>query len=83
MTTDFSKLSPRQVEGYFSQLILKTFGNRVQDDAQITSSHGSYRVEFWVNDASFQFRFKKKSSPRIARAIRALGEASENVSPTR
>jgi hypothetical protein len=62
----------RQRESYLKDVILKTFGNKVQDASTVNSSHGTYHVEFDVGTESYSFHFKPKSITRIARAIRAL-----------
>jgi hypothetical protein len=73
-TTDLTKLKPRQVEAYFRDLILKTFGNKTEDGADITSHSGSYYITF--DDAEgvhYAFGFKKRNAKSVARAIRGIG----------
>ena len=72
MKIDFQTAKPSQIEEYFSQLLLRTFGNKVQDQADVKASHGSYHVYFAVDGAGFAFDFKRKSAARVAAAIRAL-----------
>ena len=72
MKPDFQTMKPSEIEEYFSQLLLRTFGNKVQDQADIQSSHGSYHVYFALDGAGFAFDFKRKSAERVAKAIRAL-----------
>ena len=74
MKIDFldPKVKPRAIESYFSDLLLKTFGNKVQDEADISAAKGSFHVYFAIDGAGFAFDFKRKSAARIVKAIRAL-----------
>lgn len=69
---DFSTMKPREIEGYFRELIRKEFGNVVEDHAAINSSHGSYHIAFDDAGNTFMFDFKKKSAAKVAKSIRAL-----------
>jgi hypothetical protein len=69
---DFAVMKPREIEAYFKQLLLDTFGNAVEDYSEIRASHGTYTVAFNYDGQYSSFAFKKKSAPKIAKAIRAL-----------
>lgn len=69
---NFQTATPREIEAYFSELLLKTFGNKVQDEADISAAKGSYHVYFALDGAGFAFDFKRKSAERVVKAIRAL-----------
>lgn len=73
MAKDFTVMTPRAVEAYFRQLILDTFGNKAENASSVTSGHGSYNVNIRVDESHYEFRFKKKTAAKIAKAIRALG----------
>lgn len=72
MSKDFEAMKPREVEAYFRQLILNTFGNEIEDRADVSANKGSYAVAFSVDGETYEFRFKKKTAAKIAKAIRAL-----------
>ena len=72
MKLDLSTAKPREIEAYFRDLLLRTFGNKVEDSANINSHSGSYYVSFSHEGVDYAFRFKKKSTAKIAKAIRAL-----------
>lgn len=69
---NFEAMKPREVESYFRDLILKTFGNEVEDKANINSHRGSYYVSFTHEGVDYAFRFKKVNAARVAKSIRAL-----------
>lgn len=72
MAKDFQSMKPREVEAYFRQLLLETFGNKVEDEAIVTAKRGAYYISFDFDDDVIEFGFKKKSANKIAKAIRAL-----------
>lgn len=74
MAIDFldPKVKPRQIEAYFSELLLKCFGNKVQDEADIDAWKGSYNILFTLDGADYAFSFKRRNAERVAKAIRAL-----------
>jgi len=69
---DFTTAKPREIEGYFREVLRKTCGDSIENKATVNSSHGSYHVAFEVDGAEFRFDFKKKNAQRVAKAIRAL-----------
>ena len=72
---DFSTAKPREVEGHIRTVILKTFGDEIENDAKVNASHGFYDVEFSIDggDKEVKFtNFRKTDAPKIAKAIRAL-----------
>jgi len=70
--TSFAEMKPRELEGYFRDLLLKTFGNDVEDAANVNSHSGAYYVSFTAEGVDYAFRFKKKSAAKIAKTIRGL-----------
>lgn len=72
MSKDLTQLKPRDLESYFRDLILKTFGNRVEDAADINTHSGSYYVAFEFNGLHCAYKFKKRNANEVARVIRAL-----------
>jgi hypothetical protein len=69
---DSKNVTSGMIEAYFKELIRKTFGNKVEDAADVMSSHGTYHVYFSVDGAGYAFDFKRKSGAKVAAAIRAL-----------
>lgn len=65
-------VEPRVIESYFRDLIKATFGDKVENAADIFSTRGSYHVFFAVDGSGFAFDFKRKSAERVAKAIKAL-----------
>lgn len=73
MKRDFSAMKPREVEGYLRQVILRTFGDAVENRCSIVAFNGYYSVSFDINKQTFRFRnFRKSNAGKIARAIAAL-----------
>lgn len=73
MKRDFSAMKPREVEGYLRQVILRTFGDEVENQSSILARHGYYSVLVIVNKQRFRFHnFRKGNAGKIARAIAAL-----------
>lgn len=72
MAKDFQAMKPREVEAYFRDLVLKQFGNKVEDQADVTTHSGSYYISFSHDGVDYAFKFKKKSAGRIAKVIRSL-----------
>lgn len=72
MAKDFQLMKPREVESYFRDLLLRTFGNAVEDSANVNAHSGSYYVSFTHEGVDYAFRFKKKSASKIAKAIRSV-----------
>jgi len=69
---DPTTLKPRQLEAYFRDLLLRTFGNSVEDSADVNTHSGSYYVSFEVEGIDCAYRFKKKNANKIANVIRSL-----------
>lgn len=70
----FQTMKPRQVEAYLREQVRKIFGDKVENDSSIFSSHGYYSV--WVQylpmrSAHFQ-NFRKGDVPKIVKALKAL-----------
>jgi hypothetical protein len=71
---DPTTLPPRKLEAYFRDLLLRTFGNSVEDSADVTAHSGSYYVSFEFEGIDYAFRFKKKNAEKVAKVIRALNQ---------
>lgn len=71
---DFSKLKPREVESYLREQVRKIFGDKVENLAEIYSTHGYYNVEVFLDKgACFECRnFRKTEVPKIVAALKAL-----------
>lgn len=71
---DFSNSKPREVEAYLRDSVRKLFGDAVENDSDITSSHGYYHLNIPVDgDKSIAFKnFRKKDASKIIKALRAL-----------
>lgn len=72
MSKDLTTLKPREIEAYFRDLLLREFGNKVEDGADITSHSGSYYITFDADGVHYAFGFKKRNANRIAKVIRSL-----------
>ena len=72
-TTDFQAMKPRAVEAYLRQVILKTFGDKVENNSGVYAMNGFYRVYITTDKQNYQFiNFRKSDAGKIAKAIRAL-----------
>jgi hypothetical protein len=75
-TTNFQEMKPRAVEAYLRNVILKTFGDKVENYARVYATHGRYNVQFDADGVGHQVvafqGFRKSDVGKIAKAIRAL-----------
>lgn len=69
---DLETATSRELEAYLRETVRKSLGNEVEDGAKIVSSHGSYTVTFKIGDEPYEFKFRRKSAKKIAKAIRSL-----------
>lgn len=69
---DTSQMKPREIEAHIKGKILDYFGNETEDASSITSSHGSYHLKLKHDGEVIGFDFKRKSVPRILKALRSL-----------
>lgn len=69
---DPTTASSREIEAHIKGKILDYFGNETEDASSITSSHGSYHLKLKLGTEVIEFDFKKKSVPRILKALRSL-----------
>ena len=71
---DYSQLPARELEAALREEIRKSFGDVVENDADVWSSHGTYHVTVATKTFRYDFDFKKKQSANmVIKALRALG----------
>lgn len=73
---DLATAKPRQVEAYLREVVRKSFGDEIENAANIYARAGFYTVQFSLPSGEFHGfnNFRKKDAKRIAKAIRALKE---------
>ena len=78
MTFDPLTAKPREVEGYLREVIRKSFGDKTENTAQVTASHGYYEVSIpRPNDFTITFgHFRKAKVKEIAKYLRMLANES-------
>jgi hypothetical protein len=71
---DFSTMTPRAIEAYLRDVILKALGDKVENASGVYARNGYYTVSLNFPDSSFvQFEnFRKRDAGKIVKAIRAL-----------
>jgi hypothetical protein len=73
MSKDFQAMKPREIEAYLREVILKTFGDKVENNSGVYAMNGFYRVYIATDKQNYQFiNFRKGDAPKITKAIRAL-----------
>lgn len=70
----FETMKPRAVEAYLREKVRELFGNSIEDQAVITSSHGYYSVNITrPNDFTIAFsNFRKGRVPEIVDNLKML-----------
>jgi len=71
---DLTTMKPRAIEGYLRDVILKTLGDKIENESSVTSRRGRYTVEIDTGGWGLvEFKnFRKSEAKKIAKAIRAL-----------
>lgn len=69
---DLSKSKPREVEAYLREKVRELYGDKIENQSSITSSHGHYSIALVGLKESYVFNFRKTSIPRIVKAMKAL-----------
>jgi hypothetical protein len=71
---DFSTMTPRAIEAYLRDVILKALGDKVENASGVYARNGYYTVSVNLSSNSYvQFsNFRKRDAGKIAQAIRGL-----------
>lgn len=71
---DTRTATPREIEGYLSEVVRKTLGDAVQNNSTIYAKRGYFTVNIQLESNRYvDFEnFRRADVKRIAKAIRAL-----------
>lgn len=71
---DVLTAKPREIEAYLREVVRKSHGDVVENNAAINASSGYYSVSFTMDgDKRVEFdNFRRKDVKKIAKAIRAM-----------
>lgn len=74
MPIDPTSASPREIEAYLRDVILKTFGDKVENKSNVYAHRGYYSVSLVLeNEKYVEFNnFRRGDVKQIARSLRAL-----------
>ena len=71
---DFQTMKPREIEAYLREVVRKTFGDEVENTAEIYARSGYYTVSLMLESGRYvKFdHFRRTEVPKIAKALRAM-----------
>ena len=68
---DLTTAKPREIEAYLRSKVLEYFGDKAENHAAIVAARGYFSIEL-SEPIEFFARFRRKTIPKILKALRAL-----------
>ncbi len=68
---DLTTAKPREIEAYLRAKVLEYFGDKSENHATIVAGRGYFSIEL-SEPVEFFVRFRRKTIPKVLKALRAL-----------